>query len=54
MADPYHFGTNPDPGYKKTRYRFGSRPNFDTDPDPGKNDTDLDPGKTEYQENLKN
>ena len=29
----------------KNRYGSGSIPNFDTDPDPGKNDTDQDPGK---------
>ena len=28
---------------KKIRYGSGSSPNFDTDPDPGKNDIDLDP-----------
>ena len=43
MADPYHFDT--DPGDEKIRYGSGSRANFDTDPDPGKNDTDPDPGK---------
>ena len=43
MADPYHFDT--DPGDEKTRYGSGSRANFDTDPDPGKNDTNPDPGK---------
>ena len=39
--------TDPDPGCEKIRYGFGlgSRANFDTDPDTGKNDTDPDPGK---------
>ena len=43
MADPYHF--DPDPVCEKIRYGSGSRMNFDTDPDPGKNDTDPDPAK---------
>ena len=30
---------------KKNRYGSGSRPNFDTDPEPGINDTNPDPGK---------
>ena len=42
-------GTDPDPGCEKIRSGSGSRVNFDTDPDPGKNDTDPDPA---YQENL--
>ena len=29
----------------KIRYGSGPRPNFDTDPDPGKNDKDPAPGK---------
>ena len=37
----YHVDT--DPGSEKIRYGSGSSPNFDTDPDPGKNDIDLDP-----------
>ena len=40
VADPYHFDTDPDPGYEKIRYGSGSRANFDSDPDPGKKDTD--------------
>ena len=55
MADPYHFDTDPDPdpGCEKIRYGSGSRVNFDTNPDPGKNNTDPDPAKrTKYQENL--
>ena len=44
---------DPDPGCEKIRYGSGSRVNFDTDPDPGKNDTDPDPEKRpKYQENL--
>ena len=45
MADPYHFDTDPDPGWEKIHYGSGSRVNFDTDPDPGKNNTDSDPAK---------
>ena len=45
VADPYHFDTDPDPGCEKIRYGSGSRVNFDTDLDPGKNDTDPDPAK---------
>ena len=47
VADPYHFYTDPDPGCEQICYGSGSRTNFDTDLDPGKNDTDtdLDPGK---------
>ena len=41
VGNPYHFDT--DPGCEKIRYGSGSRANFDTDPDPGKNDTDPDP-----------
>ena len=55
VADPYHFDTDPDPdpGCEKIRYGSGSRVNFDTNPDPGKNNTDPDPAKrTKYQENL--
>ena len=50
-ADQHHFDTNPgpDPGCEKICYgsgsRSGSRANFDTDPDPGKNYTDSDPAK---------
>ena len=44
VSDPYHFDSDPDPGYEKIRYGSGSRMNFDTDPDPGKNDMDPDPG----------
>ena len=40
VADPYHFDTDPDPGYEKICYGSGSGVNFDTDRDPGKNDTD--------------
>ena len=43
VADPYHFDT--DPGCEKNRYGSGSRVNFYTDPDPGKNNTDPDPAK---------
>ena len=32
VADPYHFET--DPGSEKLFYGSGSRPNFDSDPDP--------------------
>ena len=35
---------DPDPGSEKIRY--GSRTNFDTFPDPGKNYIDPDPGKS--------
>ena len=47
MTDPYHFYTDPDAGRKKIPYgsRSGSRVNFDTDPDSGKNNTDVDPAK---------
>ena len=45
VADPYHFDTDSDPVCEKIRYGSGSRANFDTDPDPGKNDTDPDPAK---------
>ena len=47
MSDPYHFDTVPDPGFEKIHYGSGSgsRVNFDTDPDRGKNDTDPDPTK---------
>ena len=47
VVDPYHFDTDPDldPGCEKIRYGSGSRVNFDTDPDPGKNDMDPDPAK---------
>ena len=44
-ADPYHVDTDPAPGSEKIRYGSGSRPNFDTDPDPGQNDTGPDPSK---------
>ena len=42
-----NFDMDTDPGYEKFRYGSGSRPNFETvpDPDKGKNDTDPDPGK---------
>ena len=43
VADPYHF--DPDPGCEKIRHGSGSRANFDTDLNPGKNDTDPDPTK---------
>ena len=36
---------HPDPGCKKIRFGSGSRANFDTDLDQGKNDTDPDPAK---------
>ena len=45
VADPYHFDTDLDPGCEKIRYGSRSGVNFDTDPDPGKNDTDPDPAK---------
>ena len=45
VFNPYHFDT--DPGSEKIRYGSGSRPNFDTDPDPGNNDTDPDPGNND-------
>ena len=32
----------PNPEAEKIRYWSGSKPNFDTDPDPGKNYTDPD------------
>ena len=44
VTDPYHFDTVPDSGCEEIRYGSGSRKNFDTDPDPGKNDTEPDPG----------
>ena len=49
VADPYHFDmdTDPDPGCEKIRYGSGSRVNFATDPNPGKNDTDPNPGKND-------
>ena len=40
IADPFNFDT--DPGSENIRYGSGSRPNFDTDSDPGKKDTDPD------------
>ena len=48
VADPFHFDADPDPGWEKICYGFGSgsRTNFTTDPDPSKNDTDPDPGQT--------
>ena len=38
VANPYHFETDPDPGFEKIHYgsRSGFRPNFNTEPDPGK------------------
>ena len=39
---------DPDPGCENIRYGSGSRANFYTDPDPGKNDTDPDPAKKDY------
>ena len=45
VADPYHFDTDPDPGSEKICYGSGSRANFDTDLDSGKNDTDPEPAK---------
>ena len=45
MADPDHIDTDPNPGCEKIHYGSGSRANFHTDPDPGKNDTDTDPAK---------
>ena len=49
MADPYHVDTDPGPGCEKISYGSGSRPNFDTNPDPvldpDKNYMDPDPGK---------
>ena len=45
MADPFHFDTDPDPGCEEICYGSGSRVNFVTDPDPGKNNTDPDPAK---------
>ena len=44
-ADPYQFDTDPDSGSEQILYESGSRPNFDTEPGPGKNDTDPDPDK---------
>ena len=41
VADPYHFDTDPDPGFETNRYEFGSRTNFDTDQK-----------RIKYQENL--
>ena len=57
MADLHHFDMDQDPGCEKIRFgsQTGSRENYDTDPDPGKNDTDpdLDPAKrTKYHDNL--
>ena len=57
MADSYKFDTDPnpdpDPGCEKIRYGSGSKVNFETDPDPGKNDTFRIQQKwTKYQENL--
>ena len=46
VVDPYHFDA--DPGSENVHYGSGSRPNFDTDPNPGKNYTDPDPGKKEF------
>ena len=43
LADLYHFYTDPDPVCEKIL--SGSRANFGTDQDPGKNDKDPDPGK---------
>ena len=43
VADSYHVDT--DPGYEKICYGSGSRTNFNTDPDSGKNDTDPNPFK---------
>ena len=52
VADPYHFDMdpdpNPDPGCEKICYESGSRVNFDTDPNPGKNYTDPDPAQKAY------
>ena len=45
VADLFHFDTHPHQVSEKIRYGSGSRPNFDTDPDPGKNDTDPDSAK---------
>ena len=42
VANPYHFDTDPDLGCEKISYGSGSRANFDTDPEPGKNDPDPD------------
>ena len=47
LADMYNFYTDPDP--EKMHYGSGSSPNFDMDPDPGKNNTDPDPGKKRIQ-----
>ena len=38
----------PNPEAEKIRYWSGFKPNFDTDPDPGKNYTDPDPGNKKY------
>ena len=44
---PGRIDTDPDPGCDKICYGSGSvsRVNFDTDPNPGKNNTDPDPAK---------
>ena len=34
VADPYHIVTDPEPGCEKICYGSGTRPNFNTDPDP--------------------
>ena len=49
VADLYHFDTDTEPGCEKIHYGSGSgsRANFDTDPDPGKNDMDPIPAKKE-------
>ena len=45
VADPYHFDVDPVPDLECEKFRYGSRANFDMDPDPGKNNTDPDPAK---------
>ena len=54
VADPYNWIRIRIQDMNKIRYGSGSRPNFDTDQDPGKNNTDSDPGKKRinYQEKL--
>ena len=55
VEDRYHFDTDPDLGSEKVHYRSGSgsRANFATDPDPGKNDTIwIQQKEAKYQENL--
>ena len=64
VADPYNFDTDLDSGCEKIGYGSGFRVNFDTDPDPGKNDMVLDPDpgindtdpdpekRPKYQENF--